>query len=166
MKFLLSFLLIGFLVPPPPPHQFHVSKATLRYVSEREQVQLEFHIFLDDLEKALLAAGAPKLYIGTDTEMPQTPRHLAAYLEKHFKLTWNGKPLPVGLLGYELSDDLQALWIYAQAKTREDLRSIGIQNSLLTEIYDDQKNIVKVEAGDKSTTLLTSHDRTEAKHSW
>lgn len=161
MKVLSFLFLATFLFPT---HQFHVSKATLRYVAEREQIQLELHVFLDDLEKALEDAGAPKLYIGTKDEMPQAPRHIAAYLEKHFKLTWNGNPLPVGMLGYELSDDLQALWIYAQAKTREDLQSISIQNSILTEVFSDQKNIVKVEAGDKTTTLLTSHDRTEAKY--
>jgi hypothetical protein len=125
MKLLLSLLLTAFVLPA---HQFHVSKATLRYVPEREQVQLEFHVFLDDLEKALEEAGSPRLYIGTDEEMPQAPRYIAAYLAKHFKLTWNGTELPVGMLGYELSDDLQALWIYAQAKTREDLQSISVQN--------------------------------------
>ena len=163
MKLLLSLLLITFILPA---HQFHVSKATLRYVAEREQVQLELHVFLDDLEKALEEAGTPKLYIGTDNEMPQAPRHIAAYLEKHFKLTWNGTPLPVGMLGYELSDDMQALWIYGQAKTQEDLQNISVQNSILTEVFDDQKNIVKVEAGEKTTTLLTSRDREEAEYSF
>lgn len=163
MKILFSLLLTAFILPT---HQFHVSKATLRYVADREQVQLELHVFLDDLEKALEEAGSPKLYIGTDDEMPQAQRHVAAYLEKHFKLTWNGTDLPVGMLGYELSDDMQALWIYGQAKTQEDLQSISIQNSILTEVFDDQKNIVKVEAGGKTTTLLTSYDRAEAKYSF
>ncbi|MEM9836984.1 MAG: DUF6702 family protein [Bacteroidota bacterium] len=160
------FLLLATTIMVLPTHDFHVSKTTVRYVAEREQVQIEMHIFLDDLELALSEAGSPKLYIGTDKEMPQTATHIARYLEKNFRINWNGTPLPIGLLGFELSDDLQALWIYAQAKTRAPLESIEIENAFLTEIYDDQKNMVKIEAGSKRTTLLLSRDRTVGDHTF
>ncbi|MEL6142402.1 MAG: DUF6702 family protein [Bacteroidota bacterium] len=161
-----TWLSLLFLLPFLPNHDFHISKTTIRYVAEREQVQVEMHIFLDDLEIALEEAGSPKLYIGTELEMQQTGATIASYLEKHFTLTWNGQPLPVGFLGYELSDDLQALWIYLQAKTREDLQSISVQNTILTEIYDDQKNLVKVVANSKETTLLLSRDTPKEKYSF
>lgn len=149
-----------------PAHEFHVSTTNVDYAPDREQVQITMHIFIDDLELALIAAGAPKLYIGTPDEMQQTSQHLSRYLEKNFRLTWNGQYLPTGLLGYEVSEDMQALYIYLSGNTQQPMRQIQVENTVLTEIYDDQKNIVKVkgEQGKKRTTFLLSRDRPAAEH--
>lgn len=162
-KLLLALLPLFFL---SADHDFHISKTTIRFIAEREQVQIEMHVFLDDLELALSEAGAPKLYIGTEDEMPQTAEVIARYLEKHFELSWNGGPIPVGMLGFELSDDLQALWIYLQAKTTASPQSIAVRNTVITEIYEDQRNLVKLVGGDKETTLLLSRDRPSAQHNF
>jgi len=95
--------------------------------------------------------------------MLQTGTTIARYLEKHFKLTWNGKELPVGFLGYEMSDDLQALWIYLAANTREELQTISVQQTVLTEVFSDQRNLVKVAANGRETTLLLSKDKPRDK---
>ncbi len=148
-----------------PRHDFHVSTTDIEYMADREQVQIVMHLFIDDLELALQRAGAPKLLIGTPNELPQTGQHLSNYLEKNFRLYWNGDYLPTGMLGYEMSDDMQALWVYLQANTAMDMKSIEVQNSVLTEIYEDQKNIVKVTSAQakKRATFLLSKDRTLGK---
>lgn len=149
-----------------PAHEFHVSTTNVEYTPDREQVQITMHIFIDDLELALTAAGAPKLYIGTPDEMQQTSQHLSRYLEKNFRLTWNQLYLPTGMLGYEVSEDMQALYIYLSGNTKQPMQQIQVENTVLTEIYDDQKNIVKVrsEQGKKRTTFLLSRDRPAAEH--
>ncbi|PHI19630.1 hypothetical protein CEQ90_12220 [Lewinellaceae bacterium SD302] len=158
------FLLLLPLAIAPPAHEFHVSKTNIRYAAEREQVQVEMHIFLDDLEKALADAGAPDLYIGTEQELPQTPKVIARYLEKSFKVNWNGEELPTGLLGYEMSDDLQALWIYLAADSRMPPQKVTVEQTVLTEIYGDQRNMLKVFDGNgKSNTLLTSREHPVAE---
>lgn len=146
-------------------HEFHVSTTDIEYVVEQEQVQIVMHLFIDDLELALQQAGAPKLFLGTPNELPQTRQHLSSYLEKKFRLSWNGHYLPTPMLGYEMSDDMQAIWVYLQANTTRDLQSIEVQNTVLTEIYSDQKNIVKFKAeqGKKRATFLLSKDRTSGK---
>lgn len=159
LQTLFVLLLLG-----PTAHDFHVSKTNVRYVAAREQVQVEMHLFLDDLELALAEAGAPKLYIGTADQLPQTAKHLSRYLEKHFQINWNGKVLPTGLLGFELSDDMQALWIYLAADVAESPVEVSVQQTALTEIYDDQRNMVKLFNGEESSTLLTSKDQPFAKY--
>lgn len=161
---LLSFILGLLVCSTPPVHEFHVSKTNIRFVADREQVQVEMHLFLDDLEIALQEAGAPKLYIGTEDELPQTGKLLARYLEKNFQLTWNGAPLPAGFLGYELSDDLQGIWIYLAADTSSPPASVRVQHTALTEIYADQRNVIKLFSGSQSTTLLTSRDKPVANY--
>lgn len=149
-----------------PAHEFHVSTTEIEYAPDREQVQITIHLFIDDLELALMAAGAPKLYIGTPDEMQQTSQHLSRYLEKNFRLSWNQQYLPTGMLGYEISDDMQALFVYLSANTKQPMQHIQVENTVLTEIYDDQKNIVKVRGkqGKKRTTFLLSRDKPAAEH--
>ncbi len=145
---------------PAPTHDYHVSKTNVRYVAERQQVQVEMHVFVDDLELAMQDAGAPLLELGTTEENPESERYLTAYLGKHFGIDWNGEPLPVTIVGWELEDDLHGLWIYLAAEGVEPAREVRMQNSVLTEYYADQKNIVKVYAGEERLgTLLMGRGR-------
>ncbi|MEM6878197.1 MAG: DUF6702 family protein, partial [Bacteroidota bacterium] len=135
------------LTSAAPAHDFHLSRTTLRYLADRDQVQVEMHVFLDDLELALHEAGAPNLRLGTEREDSSASRYLEAYLDRNFKIFWSGEELDSELVGYEISDDLQALWIYIAAEPEAPPRSIAVQQSVLTEVYDDQKNLVQVELG-------------------
>lgn len=143
-----------------PAHDYHVSKTNVRYVAGARQVQVEMHVFVDDLEEALRDAGAPRLDLGSDTEAADSKRYLTAYLEKHFKLTLNGEALTTYLVGYELEDDMHGLWIYLAADEVAAPESMGVENSVLTEFFADQQNIVKLFDGEERvTTLLMSRNR-------
>lgn len=143
-----------------PMHDYHVSKTNLRYVADREQLQVEMHLFADDLEEAMRDAGAPRLDLGTETENAESERYVKAYLDKHFRIAWNGESLPVALIGWELEDDLHGLWIYLAAETVGPPTEIVVENGVLTEYYADQKNIVKVFNGDERLgTMLMSRDK-------
>lgn len=150
-----------------PAHDYHVSKTNVRYVAESNEVQVEMHLFVEDLELDMVAAGAPeKLEIGTEREHPETERYLTEYLKQNFVVNWNNNPLELEIVGYELADDLHGLWIYFLTEVDKAPTSIEVVNSLITETYADQKNIVKIFNGDKrSATLLMSKDRPEAEWS-
>ncbi|MBB4080072.1 hypothetical protein GGR28_002702 [Lewinella aquimaris] len=152
--------LILLLLFAPPAHDYHVSKTNVRYVSAKSEVQVEMHVFVDDLEEAMQDAGAPVLDLGTADEHIDSERYVTAYLEKHFKIEWNGELLPVALVGWELEDDMHGLWIYLVAEASDPPQNVTVQNSVLTEFYADQKNIVKLFNGkDRLTTLLMDRDR-------
>jgi hypothetical protein len=148
-----------------PAHDYHVSKTNIRYVAEQGEVQVEMHLFVEDLELDMVASGAPeKLEIGTKREHPEAKSALEKYLQQHFIITWNGEDLPLNMVGYELADDLHGLWIYFLTEVDEGPSTITVTNSLITGTYADQKNIVKLFNGDqRSATLLMSKDRPEAE---
>ncbi|NJB86212.1 hypothetical protein GGR26_001980 [Lewinella marina] len=161
MQLLLTLLLFF----SPPVHDYHVSKTNVRYVAERGQVQVEMQVFVDDLEDAMVDAGAPRLDIGTKDEHPETNRYLTAYLDKHFRVEWNGESLPVQLVGYELEDDMHGLWIYLAADDVADPEGITVENTVITEYYADQKNIVKLFNGQQRlATLLMDRNRPAGKY--
>ena len=166
---LLLSILLSLFTPLPPSsfaHDYHVSKTNVRYAAEQEQVQVEMHVFVDDLEKDMVASGAPEsMEIGTKRQHEDAERYLTAYLEKNFRINWNGEDLPLEIAGYELADDLHGLWVYLAAPTEDPPVEVTITNTLITGIYPDQKNIVKIYNGtERSATLLMSKDRPEAEY--
>lgn len=158
-------LLLALFSTTPPAHDYHVSKTNVRYVEESGQVQVEMHLFVEDLELDMAASGAPeKLEIGTKRENADAARYLDAYLSQNFRITWNGRVLPLETVGYELADDMHGLWIYQLADVAEAPKDITISSSVITATYADQKNIVKIYNGEeRSATLLMSKDRPTAE---
>ena len=160
MLYLLLALLFTTDPGPPPAHDYHISKTNVRYVADRGQVQVEMHLFVDDLEAALLEAGAPKLFLGTQREHDEATRYLTAYLARHFRVVWNETDLPLELIGYELAEDMHGFWCYLAAPAAGEPATVRVTNTLLTESYPDQRNIVKLYRGqERRATLLLSRDR-------
>lgn len=155
-----------------PLHDYHISKTNVRYVADAQELQVEMHLFAADLEAAMREAGAPPaLEIGTERQHPDADRYLREYLRRNFRVDIDGRPSELDLVGYELADDRHGLYIYL--RTNSDSRrplpanrvpspplSLKVTNSLLTETYPDQKNIVKVYDGNEQVgTLLFSRQR-------
>lgn len=163
---LLFTILLSLFGPAVPAHDYHVSKTNVRYVAEKSEVQVEMHVFVEDLEKDLVAAGAPTLELGTKRQHPEADRYLETYLRQHFRIKWNGEYLPLETIGYEIADDLHGFWIYQVVMVEAAPKTISFYNSLITATYDDQKNILKFYNGrERSATLLMSKDRAEAEWS-
>lgn len=152
---------------PPPVHDYHVSKTNVRYVADREQLQIEMQVFVDDLEEAMREAGAPRLNLGTGEAHVESDRYLTAYLDKHFRIALKGERVPTQIVGYELEDDMHGFWIYLAVDRVAEIGEVEVQNSVLTEIYADQKNIVKLFDGDRRVaTLLMDRNRVSARASF
>lgn len=144
-------------------HEFHISKMLVAYAKEEGTLQVSTHIFIDDLELALREGGAPILRLATEYEHPEADSYLEAYLRRQLGFTADGKALSFTILGRETSDDLAALWVYIEVPVAKLPEQLRIRNAILTDIYADQKNIVKFSGPfTRSTTLLMQRGQTEA----
>ncbi len=145
-------------------HDFHISKSLIRHQPAESRLQVEMHVFLDDLESALEQAGAPNPHLATELEIKDADIYLQRYLRKHFSLRSNGTALPYQFVGYELSDDMAGLWVYLEAPMMASSGKLSVRNTLLTDIYDDQKNIVNfIGRNSKREMLLFSRDRRDGE---
>ena len=144
MKYLLLSAILAWCgsAMTPDAHDFHLSKGTVEYVAQAESIQVTLHVFIDDLELALTRQGAPTLYLGTEKEVAATDDYVRAYLERHFRLHADGRAVDFTYLGKETSDDLSAVWIYLEGRPVPPPRKLQVEYDLLTEVFDDQKNIL------------------------
>lgn len=162
---ILSFLLL-FLVPDaynqPYSHEFYISKCLIEYVESQKSIQVTLHVFLDDLERGLANAGYEDLHLTEENELPAADSLLEVYLLQHFAIKANQENVGLSLLGKELSDDYAALWCYLEALPVQPPASISVKNSLLTEIYDDQQNIINIKySGKEEAFFILSGRETE-----
>lgn len=128
----------------PAMHEFHVSKCQIEFNLKEKALEISMHLFIDDLEEALRNEGAGKLFIGTEKESDQAENYLLQYLNDHFQLKVNDQLVEYDFVGKETSEDLQAIWCYLEITNIEAVKSIVVENSLLMEVFADQKNIIHI----------------------
>lgn len=125
-------------------HDFHISRTEINWDQKSGDIQIATHIFIDDLETALKWLGINGLRIGSTTEKSDADKFISSYIAQKLVCRDGTKSLPFALLGKELSEDKMAIWCYLEIPAQKNLKSLTIENSLLTEIFPDQKNIVDI----------------------
>lgn len=133
----------GAAVPPyPPPHDLHVAYADLAV--EGAVVAGRIRIFKDDLERALgPMVGADAV---TLTPGPEADALVTRYLEEHLRLHSAGAALELSLLdsGEDELDREPVWWVLVQLRAPAPVRTLTVRNTLLFELFDDQRNILKL----------------------
>jgi hypothetical protein len=164
-KYALQLLLYAsFLLPLSRPHTtidvintkhiFHISKSEMRYNEHANSFEISTHIFLDDLEKALMRQTAEKLNIGNKNELPAANQYIKNYIQQHFQVRINDKDIPYHLIGKEISADYAAVWCYMEIKNLPSIQKIAVKNTILTDVYADQKNLINLTLPNGKTGYL------------
>ena len=164
MRLLFSlFLIVGLCIQANLPHEFHFSKCQIEYQADTQVLQITMHLFIDDVELALEKRGHKGLFLCTEREHPDANAHLLDYLESSFQLATNDKTVAYQFVGKEITEDLSGMWCYFEIEKLKKLKTLEIQNSILTEIHDDQKNMMHVKgpADKESYCLLNKQDKTK-----
>lgn len=132
-------------------HPLHLSVSDLVVNPKTGGLEISHRIFLDDLEDALKEESGRSV----DLSNPKNPQEVQAlvgrYLQQHFKLILNGKPVKAHYLGYELEED--AIWAYMEVEKVGRLRTVEVQNTLFFNRYMDQLNLVHVSQKGETKSL-------------
>lgn len=152
-----------------PRHDFHVVYGRMGIEGNVVQVRLRF--FADDLTEGLRAAGA-----GEDFTLAVDSRSdslVTAYVNARFVVSSGTSGQQTSLKGSiaasgEEVDQSESVWWYVFSyRAAAPVRSLIVRNSLLTEVYDDQRNILRVQhfPSEKQQTFYLTGDDPEARFS-
>lgn len=139
-----------------PLHDFHVSISRIDYNQESKMLEITLRVFTDDMSAGLDEFTGQKLNFGTAMESPNVTEKLHEYLKERFNLQVDGKAVKYKYLGKEMEDD--ATWIYLESEKCKPSKSIQVTNSVLTELFDDQGNIIHINIRGKKHTLGLSKE--------
>ncbi len=152
LTFFLVFIFLAF-----SEHKFYVSLVQLDHNEKDTLLEITMKIFTDDLENALEVQSGLLLKLGTQHELPESDSILVNYISDNFKLKLNGQDLIINYLGKEV--DLDVTWCYLEVSGVEFIEKMEIIDKMLTEIFEDQSNLIKVKYKGKESAALLNRSR-------
>ena len=153
---LLSIGLISFSI-----HKFYVSVTQIDYVPSKKRVEITSRIFIDDLEKGLTKKYNKKINLTTTKELPEAEELIKSYLKEKIKVSINKKPQNIEFLAREVEGDV--LILYTKIAVSKKINTFEIYNSLLTEVYADQQNIVHTNINSNKKSILLTNTELQGK---
>jgi hypothetical protein len=128
-------------LPASSPHVLHVTSAGAAV--EGSFIVTRIRFFKDDLESALRLSGAGPDFVMT--EAPAVDSVFMQYLMDRYVVTVAGERLEPRLLakGEDELDREPVWWYTVQHEAPAELEVFGVRNTLLLELFEDQRNIVK-----------------------
>ncbi len=141
-------------------HAYHVSVCEINQNSKKNSLQITHKVFIDDLEKAIEQGQKTKLLLGNVNQNKQAKAIIGKYIENHFSLLKDGKSIDLVYLGYELDTD--QVFIYFEGKAIGKYKNLRVKYNPLTEVYEDQANMVHVKFDLLKTSLFLNASKQEA----
>lgn len=136
-------------------HKFYVSVTNVRYSQEEASLQIISRVFIDDLEKALKTRYEVDTRLATPNESEEAAAYIERYFNSKFTVLVNESPVGYSFLGKRYDNDLAICYIEVNGLPKEKLKSVGIQNEILTDIFEEQKNLVHFDLlGKKKSFVL------------
>lgn len=156
MKFLKkSFLIL--LLPLfafATAHKFYVSVTNVGYSEKDSALQITTRIFIDDFEAVLKERYDFEAKLATDDETQIANEYIEKYVRAKFKVEIDGKPQTYSFLGKKYDNDLVICYIEVPDLDLSKVQSISVQNEILTDLYDEQQNIVHFKINDKKKSFV------------
>ena len=142
-------------------HKFYVSVTQIDYVPSKKRVEITSRIFIDDLEKGLTKKYNKKVNLTSTKELPEAEELIKSYLKEKIKVSINKKPQNIEFLAREVEGDV--LILYTKIAVSKKINTFEIYNSLLTEVYADQQNIVHTNINSNKKSILLTNTELKGK---
>ena len=156
MLLIFSYLIELFLLTNL--HPFHVSVCEVYHNEDNRSIEISMKIFIDDLELSIQNAGERSFkLLDIDPKLVEKAP-IEKYLKDKFRIKINGKSTSLSFLGFELDSD--AMLCYLEAKKIKKIQNIEINNSIITEVYDDQVNLTHFQYKGEMKSLKASKNDT------
>jgi len=124
-------------------HPIHISVTEINYNEKSKSLQITSRMFVDEIELGVRAQRKePELDILEPKNGATTKQLIANYMAAHFKIKIDGKPAKVNFLGHEKEDI--SFVCYLEIENVKKLKTIEVFNDIITEIHDDQSNLVHI----------------------
>lgn len=124
-------------------HPIHISFTTIEYNNKESRFKILFKIFVDDFDLILKLKYGYELNLEKGKWGDNHQKIVDKYLLEHFRLVFDNKDKTKSALKFQKREiKEQAIWLYYDFKSKVKSDIFNIQNSLMTDLYPDQKNLL------------------------
>jgi hypothetical protein len=143
-------------------HPFFVSLTEVQHNEKAKRLEVSCKVFSNDLEAALEKNYRTQIDILKPGDQARIEPLIRDYLQKHFQVLVDGKPVSFQFLGYEIEED--AAWCYLEAGKVNQVTRIEVKNDVLFAEHPTQTNLLHVTV--KGRRQSTKLDNPESKASF
>lgn len=122
-------------------HRYYVAIYQIDFVPDKKRIEITARIFMDDLNLALEKEFKSKIQLGEKTETAQDVVFLQKYLNKHLKVSIDGKEQTVFFFSKEIENNI--VIVYLKINDIKKFKTFKIYNNALLEVYSEQQNIIQ-----------------------
>lgn len=157
----IGLLSLFFLFSFSTAHKFYLSVTNVVYSEKSDAFQITSRIFIDDLEAVLEERYGVSTALATKDEAEIADFYIEKYFRSKFTVELNGKAVDYTFLGKEYDNDVAICYLEVEQVNLPDLKSISIQNEILTDLFEEQQNIVhlKLNGNKKSFVLIKENNK-------
>lgn len=137
-------------------HKFYVSNTLVEYNSRLQLFEITIKVFTDDLENAVSLGNSEKIKLEPGIIDPAINQKLCDYFLDKLHLTIDHQPALLRCLGYETEYDLT--YFYLEYAYGWEFSTMKVDNTILMELFPEQKNIIDVANGAWRKTLILTKD--------
>lgn len=136
-------------------HEFYLSYTSVKHNPENEELFIRIKLFVNDLEESLFEYQS--LDFQKNSPIENKENYIEKYIYSKLSISINEKPIDIQFIGQKLekanlSED-SVIFCELEACNVPEIKTISIQNKLLTENFDSQANIVVISANGVRNTL-------------
>jgi len=142
-------------------HKFYLSVTNITYSEKDAAFQITSRIFIDDLEEVL----SERYGITTDLASDEESEIADSYIKKYFMtkliIEINDEKVDYQFLGKTYDNDVVVFFLELPNIQLSETESIAIQNEILTDLFEEQQNIVhfKWKGKKKSFVLIKENNK-------
>ncbi|MGB7393438.1 MAG: DUF6702 family protein [Pricia sp.] len=139
-------------------HKFYVSVTNVKYSEKDSALQITSRIFIDDFENVLQERYDFEAGLATKNESDEADAYIEKYLRTKLVVEVNGEQASYNFIGKKYDADVMICYIEVPDVDLAETTSIQIENEILTDLFDEQKNIVhfNMDGKKKSFVLIKS----------
>ena len=140
-------------------HKFYISVTNVKYSQKDKALQITCRVFTDDMNTVLLERYGIETALGAEEESPEGQEYLKKYVQSKFNISINGKPVAYTILGKKYDTDVIIMFLEVPNVDLPNITNIGIDNKILTDLFDEQQNVLHFNiAGKKKSFVLLKSD--------
>ncbi len=124
----------------------------MEYNEKEASLQMITRLFYDDLEDVLRERYDETIIVDATSDQKTLDGYIKKYLQKKIKVTVNGEDKVLSYLGKEYEDDYVVCYI--EITDVPSIQRIEIENTLLMDAFEEQKNMVHTDILGKKKSLL------------
>lgn len=140
-------------------HKFYVSVTDIEYITDTQSLQIISRVFADDFEDVLEKRYQQPMVLLPTNETENVNQLISRYINQKLVVSINNQPVVLNFLGKKYEDD--RIYLFLEVEKLPPFNEISIENLVLTDLFEEQKNLVHFKNNDKiKSAVLTKGNST------